>query len=68
MASIIEMFEKTPPKTGKIDTKGVDKTPIDSAQYPFAGSSDLSKDEKKLQKARGGALNTKKYSDSITKK
>jgi len=67
MASIIEMFEKTPPKTGKIDAKGVDKTPIDSAKYPFNGSKDLVKDEKRLEKARGGALNTKKYSDTIKK-
>ena len=67
MASIIEMFEKTPPKTGKIDAKGVDKTPIDSAKFPFAGSKDLVKDEKRLEKARGGALNTKKYSDTIKK-
>ena len=65
MASIIEMFEKTPPKTGKIDTKGVDKTPIDSTNYSFAGSKDLAKDEKRLEKARGGALNTKKYSDYV---
>jgi hypothetical protein len=60
MASIIEMFEKTPPKTGKIDSKGKDKTPIDAD-----GGLNLSKDEGKLKKARGGELNTKKYSDSV---
>lgn len=60
MASILEMFEKTPPKTGKIDSKGKDKTPIDPD-----GGLNLATDEKKLGKARGGALNTKKYSDSV---
>ena len=62
MASILEIFEKTPPKTGKIDSKGKDKTPIEPD-----GGLNLAKDEKKLQKARGGALNTKKYSDSVKK-
>ncbi len=60
MASIIEMFEKTPPKTGKIDSKGKDKTPIEAD-----GGLNLSKDDGKLKKARGGELNTKKYSDSV---
>jgi len=60
MASILEMFEKTPPKTGKIDSKGKDKTPIEPD-----GGLNLAKDEKKLKKARGGDVNTKKYSDSV---
>lgn len=60
MASIIEIFEKTPPKTGKIDSKGKDKTPIEAD-----GGLNLSKDDGKLKKARGGELNTKKYSDSV---
>lgn len=60
MASILEIFEKTPPKTGKIDTKGKDKTPIDPD-----GGANLATDDKKLQKARGGSLDTKKYSDTV---
>lgn len=60
MASIIEIFEKTPPTTGKIDSKGKDKTPIEPD-----GGLNLSTDEGKLKKARGGDLNTKKYSDSV---
>lgn len=63
MASILEMYEKSLPKTGKADTKGGDKTKIEAD-----GGLNLSKDEKKLTKARGGALNEKKYSDSIAKK
>jgi len=63
MASILEIFEKTPPKTGKVDVKGKDKTPIEAD-----GGLNLSKDDKRLFKARGGKLNDKKYSDSVIKK
>ena len=63
MASILETFLKTPPTTGKINSTGKDKTPIEAD-----GGLDLSKDEKKLKKARGGDLNTKKYSDTVTNK
>ena len=62
MASILELYEKSIPVTGKIDPKGKDKTPINSD-----GGKNLSKDEKALKKARGGNLNTLKYSDSIKK-
>ena len=48
--------------TGKADTKGGDKTKIEAD-----GGLNLSKDDKKLTKARGGALNEKKYSDSVKK-
>lgn len=60
MASILEIFEKTPPKNGKIDTKGKDKTPIEPD-----GGLNLATDDKKLKKARGGDVNTKKYSDYV---
>jgi hypothetical protein len=60
MASIIDIYEKTPPKTGKIDPKGKDKTPIEAD-----GGLDLSKNESRLKKARGGDLNQKKYSDTF---
>ena len=62
MASILELYEKSVPTTGKIDPKGTDKTPINSD-----GGKNLSKDEKALKKARGGNLNTLKYSDTIKK-
>ena len=63
MASILEIYEKSLPKAGKADTKGGDKTKIEAD-----GGLNLSKDDKALFKARGGTLNEKKYSDSITKK
>jgi hypothetical protein len=64
MASILDIYKKTPPKTGLIDSKGKDKTPIS-----VDGGKNLAKDETKLKKARGGELNTvKKYSDSVTNK
>jgi hypothetical protein len=62
MASILELYEKHLPATGKIDLKGNDKTPINAD-----GGKNLSKDEKALKKARGGALNSLKYSDTIKK-
>ena len=60
MASILELYGTTGPKTGTIDSTGKDKTPIEPD-----GGLDLSKDENKLKKARGGDLNQKKYSDSV---
>lgn len=62
MASILDIYTKTPPKTGKVDIKGKDKTPIEPD-----GGNDLAKNESRLKKARGGELNTKKYSDTVTK-
>lgn len=63
MASILELYGTTGPKTGTIDSKGKDKTPIEPD-----GGLNLAKDEKKLKKARGGDLNTtKKYSDMVKK-
>jgi hypothetical protein len=63
MASILDLYEKHTPATGKIDAKGKDKTPITAD-----GGKNLSTDEKALKKARGGNMNTAKYSDTITKK
>jgi hypothetical protein len=62
MASILEIYKKSIPVTGIIDPKGTDKTPINAD-----GGKNLSKDEKALKKARGGNLNTLKYSDTIKK-
>jgi hypothetical protein len=62
MASIIDIYEKTPPKTGKIDSKGKDKTPIEAD-----GGLDLAKNEPRLKKARGGDLKITKYSDTVKK-
>jgi hypothetical protein len=67
MASILDIYTKTPPTTGKIDTKGGDIEPI-GADNAYKPSKDLSKDAKALKKARGGDLNTtKKYSDMVKK-
>jgi hypothetical protein len=58
MASIIDIYKKGIPTTGKADIKGGDKTKIEAD-----GGVNLSSDEKALKKARGGDVNTKKYSD-----
>jgi hypothetical protein len=63
MASILDIYKKTPPKTGIVNTKGGDKTPLNAD-----GGKNLSTDEKAIVKARGGALNSKKYSDTVTNK
>jgi hypothetical protein len=60
MASILDIYKKTPPATGKIDIKGKDKTPIEPD-----GGLNLSKDDIKLEKARGGKMNIKAYTDSV---
>lgn len=62
MASIIDIYKKGIPTTGKADLKGGDKTKIEKD-----GGLDLSADDKALLKARGGALNTKKYSTTINR-
>jgi hypothetical protein len=58
MASILELFGENGPKTAQINAKGKDKTPISED-----GGVNLAT-EPKLQKARGGILNNKKYSDT----
>jgi hypothetical protein len=60
MPSIIEIYESGVPINGAIDSKGGDKTPIEND-----GGLNLSNDEKRLEKARGGKLNLKKYSDTV---
>jgi hypothetical protein len=62
MASIIDIDKKGIPTTGKADLKGGDKTKIEKD-----GGLDLSADDKALKKARGGDLNTKKYSTTINR-
>ena len=63
MASIIEMYEKSAPKTSTANLKGKDKTQIEPD-----GGLNLATDETKLKKARGGTLNSKLYSDTFKKK
>jgi hypothetical protein len=60
MASIIDIYKKAVPTTGKADLKGGDKTKIEAD-----GGLDLSKNEKALKKARGGDLNTIQYSSTV---
>lgn len=62
MASIIELYGEIGPKTGQINIKGGDKTPIS-----LDGGKDLS-NESNLAKARQGKLNSKFYSDSVVKR
>ena len=62
MASILDLYGKTGPKTGQINAKGSDKTPITAD-----GGKDLSKPVS-LEKARLGKLNTTKYSETFKTK
>ena len=63
MASIVDIYTKSTPKTGVANIKGGDKTPISTE-----GGTNLSTDETKLSKARKGAVNTtKKYSELFKK-
>jgi hypothetical protein len=59
MASIEELYNKS--DFAKVGKSKNDKTPID-----LDGGKDLSNEEN-LAKARGGKLNEKKYSDSVTR-
>jgi|TARA_B110000908_G_scaffold125570_1_gene147237 hypothetical protein len=59
MASIEELYSKS--DFAKVGKSKNDKTPID-----LDGGKDLSNEEN-LAKARGGKLNEKKYSDSVTR-
>jgi hypothetical protein len=63
MASIIEMYEKSAPKTSTANLKGKDKTQIEPD-----GGLNLATDETKLKKARGGVLDSKRYSDTFKTK
>ena len=73
MASLLDLYSKKVPVTGKVNTKGVDKTPL-GIEQPFDQSKDLA--AKDLTKPRKGALgqgtggyNEKKiYSTSIKNK
>lgn len=59
MASIIEMYESS--EHSELPAgKNKDKTPISPD-----GGRDLATDEKALEQARGGNLDTNKYSDSV---
>ena len=59
MASIEELYNKS--EFAKVGKSKNDKTPID-----LDGGQDLSNEEN-LAKARGGKLNEKKYSDSVSR-
>ncbi len=57
MASILDIYKKS--DFNKLPDSSKDKTPIEAD-----GGKDLSKNESALEKARGGKLNEKKYTDS----
>ena len=59
MASIQELYEKS--DFSKLPLKK-DRTPISEGDFEL---SKLAISEDKLEKARGGKLNQKKYSDSV---
>lgn len=59
MASILDLYKKS--NFAKLPNAGGDKTPIS-----VDGGKDLS-NEQTLAKARGGKLNEKKYSDTVSK-
>lgn len=60
MASIEEIYKGS--EYSKLAPKSKDKTPIEND-----GGLNLSTDEGKLEKARGGKLSQKKYSDILSK-
>jgi len=60
MASLEELYNKS--EFSKLGKSNKDKTPLSAGDFEV---SDLQKDEKQLNKARGGKLNLKKYSDSV---
>lgn len=59
MASIEDLYKGS--DFSKLPNKGGDKTPIE-----LDGGKDL-RNEENLAKARGGKLNLKKYSDSVSR-
>lgn len=67
MATILDKYEKEKPLNARVNTVGGDPEPIGS-DNSFRPSKDLSKDEQRLRRARGGILNTKPYSDTVTNK
>jgi hypothetical protein len=60
MASIEELYEKS--QFAKLANTGKDKTPLSADEV-----NKLHKDDKALGQARGGKLNQKKYSDSVSR-
>jgi hypothetical protein len=60
MASIEQLYRAS--EYAKLADKSKDKTPIEND-----GGLNLSADEGKLEKARGGKLSQKKYSDTLSK-
>tara|TARA_Y100000389_G_scaffold202629_1_gene248490 strand:- start:635 stop:817 length:183 start_codon:yes stop_codon:yes gene_type:complete len=60
MASIKDLYDKS--EFSKLADKSKDKTPISADS-----TNKLSKNEKALATARGGKLNLKKYSDSVSR-
>lgn len=60
MASIEELYNKS--EFSKLGKSNKDKTPISADE-----GNKLHKDDKALANARGGKLNEKKYSDSVSR-
>ncbi len=60
MASIQDLYSKS--EFAKLADNGKDKTPISADEI-----NKLHKDDKALANARGGKVNLKKYSDSVSR-
>lgn len=60
MASIQDLYKKS--EFSKLADSGKDKTPLSADE-----GNKLHKDDKALANARGGKLNQKKYSDSVSR-
>jgi hypothetical protein len=58
MSKLLDLYEKS--DFSSLPNKRADKTPLEAD-----GGRDLSKDEKALAQARGGKLNTTKYTDTV---
>lgn len=61
MASIEELYNKS--EFSKLPNVGKDKTPLSADDT----GNKLHKDDKAIATARGGKLNEKKYSDSVSR-
>jgi hypothetical protein len=58
MSKLLDLYEKS--DFSSLPNKRADKTPLEAD-----GGRDLSKDAKALAQARGGKLNTTKYTDTV---
>ena len=63
--TLLDKYETEKPLTSRVNTKGGDPEPI-GFENDFSPSLNLSKNESRLQRARGGILNNTPYTDKAT--